>query len=162
MPPSHVYPRCVQEGSYGTCVFNQNGLGNESLTALPYFRLSYHAPFAVYHVLYLGVAKDFIHFVIKRVTAPQTKDGIVEPSTAPVLPVLFPLHAKSTLVARLQQSRLRSAPSCGAVNFLEHVGAMTISEVQLWLEVLSPFLFHDMEAYGFKADLLVMWSVPDL
>lgn len=140
---------CVQAGSYGTCEFAK----------LPYFRLQYHAPFAIYHILILGIWKDLLGAIVRRLNTSQLKDGKVDPKEALLLATLRPSLSKAILTGRLQHARLRSSPSCTAVNFMEHLGAMTIEEVQLLVEVLSPYLFHDMTKFGFKRDLLVMWWV---
>ena len=133
----------MQIGSQGKC----------ALARLPYFVRRFHSPFATYHILYLGIAKNFMNFLVRHVSV--QKGGIAR--TVKKLPCKTPLIARAVMAARLVHARLRSSPSCRAVNFFEHVGAMTIEECQLWLEVLSPYLMHDMLTFGLHPDILNMW-----
>ena len=122
---------------------------------LPYFSRTFHAPFATYHVLYLGIVKNFVMLLIARLAVSNREAA--DEAVAQVMPIEHPVHARHVLGARLQHMRLRTTPSCAAVNFLEHLAPMTIEEMQLWLESISPYLFHDMIEFGVPENLLVMW-----
>lgn len=143
-----AYLFVVQLGSSGTCI----------LAKLFYFNRVYHSPVAPYHVLHLGPVKDYAHLFNQRLGGTK-KDESAEEAAATVMPIppAMAKDIKVVLRARLKHFRLRDTPSCGAVDFMSYLASMTIEEIQLWLESLTPYLFHDLQKYGVDVNLLVMW-----
>lgn len=139
----------VQLGSAGQCV----------LAKLVYYHRVYHSPVAPYHTLHLGPVKDFVLLFNQRLGGSKKEDGADDIARVMPIPTAMAKNVKIVLRARLKHFRLRDTPSCGAVDFVSYLSSMTIEEIQLWLESLSTYLFHDLQKYGVDDDLLVMWYV---
>lgn len=133
----------MQIGSHGSCVF----------AMLPYFDTQLSSPLATYHVLYLGPVKDFLGWAMARFC--YTGPAHQRPILGIALP--GPSWAKAALKARLRHAVLRTRPTCSVVDISQYLSAMTISETQLMLECIVPYLFHDGLDFGVPPDVLVMW-----
>jgi len=115
---------------------------------LPYWVSKLMSPFAVYHVLYLGIGKDFLHWLNKRLKA----------ATEPHVMMLQKWEdIKLVLTSLCQRIVLRDKPDCILVDFTKHLGLMSMSEMQLFYEVAVPYLVHDLPAFGVPRELCVMW-----
>jgi hypothetical protein len=130
-------------GSRGQTEHDKSGLG--------YWDVRMHSPFAVYHCLYLGIAKDFLSWVLVRL-------GVREAPKDPlVLPFKRPRDVKRLLQARRNHFVLRSKPDCIMVDFTQHLGNMSMSEMQLLYEVGVPYFCHDLACFGVPQEVVVMW-----
>jgi hypothetical protein len=134
---------CMGAGSRGQSEHDKSGLG--------YWDVRMHQPFAVYHCLYLGIAKDFLSWVLVRL-------GVREAPKDPlVLPFKRPRDVKRLLQARRHHFVLRNKPDCIMVDFTQHLGSMSMSEMQLLFEVGVPYFCHDLSSFGVPLEVLVMW-----
>jgi hypothetical protein len=133
----------MQHGSKGQSEHDKSRLG--------YWHVRMHSPFAVYHCLYLGVAKDFISWLLVRIgVQPKPKDPLI-------MPFGRPKDTHRLLQARRGHFVLRNKPDCIMVDFTQNLGSMTMSEMQLLFEVGVPYLCHDLAAFGVPAEAVTMW-----
>ena len=134
---------CKSQGSRGLNEFSKNGV--------PYWNVMLHFPVAVYHCLYLGIAKDFMRWLVTRLF--PSKDDKAERL------VTLPNHLilQKVLQARLIQIVQRNKPDCFLVDFTQHLGAMSMSEMQLLYEVAVPYLVHDLRDFGVPEEVTAMW-----
>jgi hypothetical protein len=134
---------CMAAGSRGQTEHDKSGLG--------YWDVRMHAPFAVYHCLYLGIAKDFLSWILVRL-------GVREAPKEPLVsPFKRPKDVKKLLQARRLHFVLRSKPDCVMVDFTAHLGSMSMSEMQLLYEVGVPYFCHDLASFGVPQEVVVMW-----
>jgi hypothetical protein len=134
---------CMAAGSRGQTEHDKSGLG--------YWDVRMHSPFAVYHCLYLGIAKDFLSWVLVRLGAREA------PKEPLVLPFKRPKDIKRLLQARRNHFVLRNKPDCIMVDFIQHLGSMSMSEMQLLYEVGVPYFCHDLASFGVPSEVVVMW-----
>jgi hypothetical protein len=127
------------------------GQSEHALSGLEYWSVKMHAPFAVYHCTYLGIAKDFMNWLLVRIGEGQ------QPKDTLVLPFARPRDTKRLLQARRSHFVLRNKPDCIMVDFTQQLGAMTMSEMQLLFEVGVPYFCHDLAAFGVPQMVVVMW-----
>lgn len=234
--PSRLWP--LQFGSYGSPIF----------TPVPYFSCKFHAPYATFHLLILGVGVDHVKMLVRHMSNPPkpktdckdkepriehegvarqggarlestasgqgcsssgkkskalktanpnnrgkstrskvstgtgndkgrgkgaqgkgahagmaTQAGPCEnqeknmPKTPKRIPMKTPLIARAVFPSRLLHARLRSTPSCTAVNITQYVSQMTIEEIQLFFEALSVYVMRDLDIFGLHQDIQIMW-----
>jgi hypothetical protein len=127
------------------------GSSEHALSGLHYWDIKKHAPYAVYHLLYLGIAKDMIRWLLVRIGAGDKPAGEL------VLPFKRPRDVNRLLQARRGHFVLRDKPDCIMVDFTVHSGCMSMSEMQLLYEVGVPYLCHDLEAFGVPPMVVAMW-----
>lgn len=133
---------CKKFGSWGHSEFVR--------AKVPYWDSRLHAPFATYHVMYLGIAKDWLRWLNVRYAATSKKEDTV-------LAFERPKDARTVLHNRLRQIVLRDKPDCLMVDFTQYVGSMSMSEIQLLYEVGVPYICHDLRDFGVPAAVVVMW-----
>jgi hypothetical protein len=127
------------------------GESEHALSGLGYWDVRMHAPFAVYHCTYLGIAKDFINWLLVRIGEGK------QPNETLVLPFKRPRDTKRLLQARRSHFILRDKPDCIMADFTQQMGNMTMSEMQLLFEVGVPYLCHDLCSFGVPQMVVVMW-----
>jgi hypothetical protein len=135
-------------------LYKQHGSKGSSehvLSALPYWDVKMHHPYAVYHLLYLGVAKDFLHWLLVRLGAGDKPDGVI------ACPFDRPRDLGRLIQARRGHFVLRDKPDCIMVDFVKLSGKMIASEFQLVYEVGVPYYCHDLEAFGLPPIVNAMW-----
>lgn len=133
----------VQVGSHGLPEYAQ----------LEYYDPKLHMPYASYHVLFLGTAKKFLSFVVSRLVPASDRQGQGEVGIASFK---FATFVKGLVGCRLRHIVLRSSSKCGVCNFVEHLGAMTIAEMQLLYEVALPYIMHDWVQCGVPETVVLM------
>jgi hypothetical protein len=140
---AEVQAICMQHGSKGRSEHDKSQLG--------YWHVRMHSPFAVYHCLYLGIAKDFMSWLLVRIGAhPKPKDQLI-------MPFGRPKDTHRLLQARRGHFVLRNKPDCIMVDFTQNLGSMTMSEMQLLYEVGAPYFCHDLTAFGVPPEAVTMW-----
>jgi hypothetical protein len=127
------------------------GLSEHALSGLGYWDVKLHAPFALYHCTYLGIAKDFINWLLVRIGEGK------QPNETLVLPFRRPRDTKRLLQARRAHFVLRDKPDCIMADFTQQMGNMTMSEMQLLYEVGVPYLCHDLASFGVPQVVVTMW-----
>jgi hypothetical protein len=143
MAEKEIDAACMGAGSRGQTEHDKSGLG--------YWDLRMHSPFAVYHCLYLGIAKDFLSWLLVRL-------GVREaPKDTLVLPFKRPRDILRLLQARRNHFVLRNKPDCIMVDFTQYLGSMSMSEMQLLYEVGIPYFCHDLACFGVPQEVVVMW-----
>jgi hypothetical protein len=130
-------------GSKGESEHSRSGLG--------YWDVKKMSPWAVYHCLYLGIAKDFISWFLVRLG--ETPG----PQQEAVLCFTRPRDVKRLLKARRAHFVLRDKPDCIMVDFTAYSNSMSMSEMQLLYEVGVPYMCHDLAAFGVPQMVVVMW-----
>jgi hypothetical protein len=118
------------------------GESEHALSGLGYWDVRMHAPCSVYHCTYLGIAKDFINWLLVRIGEGK------QPNETLVLPFKRPRDTKRLLQARRSHFILRDKPDCIMADFTQQMGNMTMSEMQLLFEVGVPYLCHDLCSFG--------------
>lgn len=132
------------QGSRGQDEFSRAGI--------VYWDVRWMFPAAVYHLFYLGIAKDALKWVNVRLAPPSRVSG--EPAL--LFPFKQPSNTRSIIRARLGQFVLRSSPSCIMVDFTSHLGHMSMNEMQLSFEVGVPYLVHDLRSFGVPPEATAM------
>lgn len=134
------------------CAVQMASHGLTAYAGLEYYDPKLNQPYAMYHALYLGVAKDYVKWVEQRLNSGEDKEG--RP-----LPGAFQNAAltKSLVRARLRHFVLRSVSRCRVVDFTQHVKQMTIAEMQLLFEVGLPYIMHDWLRLGVP-EVVVLWG----
>ena len=134
----------LQEGSRGLNEFSRAGV--------PYWDAKLMFPVAVYHCLYLGIAKDFVRWWNVRL-------GVTAASQSEPLKVAFsaPRDVRTLVKARCAHFVLRNKPDCIMVDFTAYIGSMSMSEVQLLYEVGVPYYCHDLRQFGVPGAATAMW-----
>lgn len=127
------------------------GLNEFTRAAVPYWDVKLMFPVAVYHCLYLGIAKDMLRWWNVRLGAATS--GQKEPL---LVPFSRPKDARALIKARCAHFVLRNKPDCIMVDFTAHVGSMSMSEVQLLFEVGVPYYCHDLRQFGVPAAATAM------
>lgn len=130
--------------------------GTPAVAALEYYEPTLMQPYAMYHLTYQGTGKTAWAFVNARLVAALGKDAKGNPLVAAFS---FAKPLKRLLLARLEHFVLRSDTRCRLVNFVEHLSAMTIAEMQLLFEVAMPYLLHDMAKLGVPEEVVLMLYV---
>jgi hypothetical protein len=74
-----------------------------------------------------------------------------------VLPFRRPKDVSRLLQARWGLFVLRTKPDCIMVDFTQHLGSMTMSEMQLLYEVGVAYFCHDLTAFGVPPEVVTMW-----
>lgn len=133
-----------------TSAAGSKGQSELAKSGLPYWDELLFTPCAVYHTTYLGPAKDFMRWVMLRLGVGDT------PKEPLVLPFQRPRDIKKLLHARRAHFVLRNKPDCIMADFTQHLGGMSMSEMQLLYEVGVPYLCHDLVAFGVPRPVVVM------
>lgn len=136
---------CVQVGSYG----------EPEVSALTYYDRTLHKPFASLHVTMLGTCKDFLEWIVERLSTKKRAPG-----DALVAAFKSAKLVSEVVERRLRHFVLRSTSKCGVCNFVEYLGPMSIAEVQLTFEVVLPYLVHDWVELGVPESVVVMAYAP--
>jgi hypothetical protein len=112
-------------------------------------------PYATYHLLFLGTFKHFMTWLLGKLGVKSSSQKDVDEALPD--PIQHPKLVRDLIACRLKHFVLRSVSKCGVCNFLEHLSAMTIAEMQLLLEVVLPYLVHDWVHLGVPERLVLMW-----
>jgi hypothetical protein len=105
------------------------------------------------HILMYGSAQGFSKFVNHRlVSRPKNADPLRAAFT-------HPADTRKVVQARLRQFVLRTVTRCRMVDFTQHLGSATISEMQLLLEVGFPYVMHDWVQLGVPEAVVLMGCV---
>jgi hypothetical protein len=123
----------MELGSRGQSEFAKSGLG--------YWDVNTGHPVAVYHSTYLGPAKDLIRWVLPRMRVGE------KPTGALVLDFPYPHIMKAVWSARRKHVVFRNKPDCIVPDWMRVLGNMSMSETQLYYEVVVPYLVHDLHAF---------------
>jgi hypothetical protein len=127
-------------------------LGRTRYARLEYYDPTLHMPYASLHVHFLGTCKRFVEWIVDRLNGKDGADG----ARRGVGTFKDPRLLKTVVGHRLKHFVLRSTTTCGVCNFVEHLGAMTIAEMQLLVEVVMPYLVHDWVELGVPEEVVVM------
>jgi hypothetical protein len=122
---------------------------------LEYYDPLLHQPYGVWHILHFGPGKDYISFVLTRMNAGKGLDP-KDKKTPLKSPFLHPGDLKKVTRLRLAHFVMRGVTKCRFVDFTEHLGQMTLSEVQLVYEVGLPYLMHDWVKLGVPEAVVLM------
>lgn len=125
--------------------------GSPEYAQLEYYDPQLHMPYASYHVLYLGTAKKYLSYVVSRLSPSSDRQG-----AGAISPFSFPTFLKGLVGCRLKHFVLRSSSKCGVCNFAEHLGLMSIAEMQLLYEVALPYIMHDWVLCGVPESVVLM------
>jgi hypothetical protein len=133
----------LQNASFGTCQYSR----------LEYYDAILHQPLGTMHILMYGSAQGFSKFVNHRL--------VNRPKNADPLRAAFmhPADTRKVVQARLRQFVLRTVTRCRMVDFTQHLGSATISEMQLLLEVGFPYVMHDWVQLGVPEAVVLMGCV---
>lgn len=130
-------------GSKGQTEHDKSGLG--------YWCVRMCSRLAPYHCMQLGVGKNFLAWLLVRLGAREA------PKDPLIMPFKRPKDVRRLLQARRNHFVLRNKPDCIMVDFSQHLGSMTMSELQLLYEVGVPYYCHDLVSFGVPQEAVVMW-----
>lgn len=128
------------------------GQAEMAKAGIPYWDMLLFHPVAVYHTTYLGPGKDLIKWWLARLGG-RSSSKLQEPL---LLTFDRPKDTKTIVQARRAHVVLRNKPDCILVDFTQHLGSMSCSEMQLLFEVFVPYMVHDLVAFGVPPPAVIM------
>jgi len=114
------------------------GRSEHARAGLPYWCPLLMSPFAVYHVTYLGIGKDFLRWIVTRLSPNPEKHRVQ---------FLYPKDVGVVLRGMLGRIVCRNKPDVDVKDFTKELGNLTMAHMQLLYEVAVPYLCHDLVAF---------------